>query len=90
MASTWIEPLEFETIFYKLVAEGSGAVFGIISLMVIAGMCAYFRMNGLIMFFLIGVFILLFAEWIGSSLLILLAIVGGLLIGYTISKIVKG
>lgn len=85
----WIEPLELETWFIR-VFSGSPEIFSIVALILIAGMSAYFRMNGIAMFFMLGLFVFLFSAWIGNTFLILIAIIGGLLIGYWISKLVKG
>jgi hypothetical protein len=46
-------------------------------------------MTALSMGFMVFIFILMFQGWIGTSLLVLIAIVAGLLVGLATSKIVK-
>ena len=84
----WTQPLELEKWIIQVFA-GNPDIFAAIALMAIAGLAAFFRMNALGLFFMIGVFIIMFSGFIGDTLLILIAIVGGLLIGYWISNLVK-
>ena len=86
MIKMWVEPLQFETFFVNIFA-GDAAIFGAISLIVITAMAAYFRMNALGMFFMIGIFLLMFAGYVPLSITILAAIIGGLLIGYWSRKL---
>lgn len=83
---TWIEPLELETWFVQ-VFSGSIDIFTALAILMIAGMAGYFRMPLMIMFLMIGIFFLMFASFISSPMLLLIALFGGLAIGYTISKI---
>ena len=84
----WIESLELETIFIRVFA-GSATYFAPIAIFAIIGLAAYFRMTALTMGFMVFVFLLMFSGFIPSSLLIFISIIGGLLVGYAISKIVK-
>lgn len=84
----WTEPLQLQTWIVNVFA-GDSTYFAAISLMVITSLAAYFRMTGIGMFFMIGVFLLMFSGFIPPSLPIFIAIIAGLLIGYWISKIVK-
>ena len=86
---TWIEPLKLETFFVNVFA-GDGTYFGIIALIAIISMAAYFRMAALTMFFMIAVFLLMFNDYIAlSSMTILAALVGGLLVGYWIRRLMQ-
>lgn len=83
---TYIEPLNLETWFTQVFA-GSPEIFTAIALLVIASMAGYFRMNGIGLFFMIITFLLMFSGYINSPLLALISVFGGLLIGYTMSRI---
>ena len=82
----WIEPLNLEMWIVNVFA-GSGTYFGIIALFVITGMAGYFRMNGISLFLMLGVFVLMFSGFIGLNFVNLFTIFGGLIIGYTLSRI---
>lgn len=82
---TWIEPLELKT-WIVSVFSGTPEIFTAISILVIMGFAGYFRLQGIGMFFMLGMFLLLFAEIIPFSILTLLFIFGGLAIGYLISN----
>lgn len=82
----WIEPLNLEKWFIQVFA-GTPDIFLAIALLVISSMAGYFRMKGLALFFMIGVFLLMFSGFISSPFLVFLAIFGGLAIGYTLSRI---
>ena len=85
---SWIEPLELET-WIVSVFSGTPEIFTAIALLVIMGMAGYFRMTGVTMFFMIAVFLFMFTEVIPFSLLTLVAIFGGLMIGYVMSNITQ-
>jgi hypothetical protein len=85
----WIEPLAMETWIIN-VLSGDVKLFTALALLTIAGLSGYFKMTGLILIYLIGVFFLMFSNYIDFSLYYLLISVGGLLIGYWISKVIKG
>ncbi len=84
----FIEPLALETWIIQIFA-GNPDIFGAIALMVIASLAGFFRMSALGMFFMIGMFVLMFSGFIGDTFLILAAIIGGLLIGNVIGNLVK-
>lgn len=83
---SWIQPLAMQTWILNVFAERPD-IFGAIAILVITTMAGYFRMNGLGMFLMLGVFVILFSGFIAPSILILFAILGGLLVGYALSKI---
>ena len=85
---SWIQPLELKTIIIQIFA-GSPEIFGALAILVIAGFAGYFRMNGITMFFMLGIFVLMFSEYIGTTFITLFAILGGLLIGYWLSRLIK-
>lgn len=82
----WIEPLELQTWFMNVFA-GTPDIFLAIALFAISGLAAFFRMPILALFFMIGIFLLLFSSFITSPIIILIAIIGGLLIGFVLAKI---
>ena len=83
---SFIQPLQLETWMIQVFA-GDPEVFTAVALMVIASLAGFFRMNGISMFFMIGVFLIMFSGFINSPLLTFIAVIGGLLLGYTLSKI---
>ena len=84
----WVDPLNLEEIIVQIFA-GSGTYFGIIALFVITGMAGYFRMNGITLAFMMGVFLLMFSGYIPASLVVFITIIAGLIIGYSVGRIVK-
>jgi len=82
----WIEPLELETWMLSIFA-GSTEIFAAIALLVITSLAAMFRMNTIGLFFMLGVFLLMFSGFINSVLLILIAVIGGLALGYLLQSI---
>ena len=84
----WIEPLALETWFVNVMA-GSREIFAAVALFAILAMAGYFRMNGLTIGLMVFIFILMFAGFIGNTFLIFIALLGGPLIGYGISRMVK-
>jgi len=85
---TFIEPLALET-WFNSVLSGSLGVFTALSIFAIFGLAAYFRMTLTITFLLFGMFLLMFNEYIDISMYFVLISIGGLLIGYWVSKIPK-
>ena len=81
----FIEPLAMETWLGQVLAGTPDILLGV-ALMVIFGLAGYFRMNMFATFFMIIVFLLLFNSFMVSTLITLIAIIGGLLIGFLISK----
>ena len=82
------EPLELKTWIINIFA-GDATYFAAIALMVITSLAAYFRMNAIGMFFMIGVFLMMFSGFVPPSLPIFIAIISGLLIGYWVSRMMK-
>jgi uncharacterized membrane-anchored protein YitT (DUF2179 family) len=71
------------------VLSGSATYFAPIAIFAIICLAAYFRMTGLTMGFMLFVFLLMFSGFVPASLLIFVAIIGGLLVGIIVSRIVK-
>lgn len=84
----WIEPLKLETWFMNIFA-GSSDIFLACALFFIFGMAGYFRMSGLITFFMLALFLIIFSSYIVSYFLFMILAIGGLLAGIWISKLVK-
>ena len=84
----WIEPLALETWMINVFA-GNPDYFGAIAVLLITSLAGFFRMNGIGLFFMLGLFVLMFSGYIGLNFLIVFAIIGGLVIGYTISKMFR-
>lgn len=85
---SWIQPLELQTWFVSILS-GSATYFAPIAIFAIIGMAAFFRMTSLTMGLMVIIFLLMFSGFIPASLLIFISLIGGLLLGYVISKIVK-
>ena len=81
----FIESLSLETWMIS-VLSGNPDIFLAISLIVITSLAGYFRMNGISMFFMIAIFLLMFGSFITSPLIIGMAIIGGLVIGLMLNK----
>jgi len=81
-----IKSLELQT-WLQSVLAGSPDIFIALAMLVIFAMAGFFRMSMLVTFFLLGTFLLMFSSFVSSPIIILFAIIGGLLIGYTISRI---
>lgn len=82
----WTEPLHMEEILVTIFS-GTPEIFIAVALFLISGMSAYFRMNGIGMFFMMGIFLLMFSGFVSSYLMVLLSIIGGLFVGYLIQRI---
>jgi hypothetical protein len=80
-----IEPLAFSTWFISILS-GSPDIFLGIALIAIVSLSAYFRMNGVTMVLMMVIFLLMTYNFINSPLVILIFILGGLGIGYWMSK----
>jgi len=85
---TWIEPLDLQTWMINVMA-GNGTIFMSIMIFMIISMAGYFRMNGITFGFLLFVFLLMFSNVVPASLVIFASIIGGLLVGYIIPRLVK-
>ena len=85
----WIEPLELQTIVFNILSEKS-EIFTSIALISIFGLAAYFRMNALVMMFMLGLFLIMFSQLgVYQPLYFIVLAIGSVLIGYWISKLVK-
>jgi len=84
--TAFVEPLELSTWLLQIFA-GTPEIFAAIALLVITSMAAMFRFTGIGLFFMVGVFLLMFSGFIDSVLLIMIAVIGGLLIGYWMARI---
>ncbi len=82
----WIQPLNLEVWLISVFA-GTPEIFAGIALLVITALAATFRMSVIGLFFMIGMFLLMFSGFINSVLLILIAVIGGLALGYLIHRI---
>jgi hypothetical protein len=82
----FIEPLNLG-VWFQSVLVGSPDIFIGLALMALFGMAGYFRMNMLVTFSLVGIFLLMFSTFISSPIVILFFIIGGLLLGFTLAKI---
>ena len=82
----FIPPLELSTWLIQIFA-GTPEIFAAISLLVITSLAAYFRMTLIGLVFIIAMFLLMFSGFINSVLLILIAIIGGLAIGFFMVRI---
>jgi len=85
---TWIQPLNLQEWFISVFA-GSATYFAPIAIFAIVGMAAFFRMTALTMGLMLMIFLLMFSGFIPPSILIFISLIGGLVLGYVISKIVK-
>ena len=85
---TWIEPLEMKTWFIQVFA-GNPDIFLASALFIISLAVAFFRMNTVALFFMIAIFLLMFSGYVSGSLIVILSIVGGLIVGYFISRFIK-
>lgn len=86
--ATFIEGLNLETMIVNLLS-GSPEIFAAIAILVISGLAAFFRMTTLTLFFMLGIFVLMFSAYIGTSFVIIFAMIGGLFISYWISRLVR-
>ena len=82
----FIPPLQMETWFLS-VLSGDPEIFTAIALLAIASLAGYFRMNGIGLFFIIGMFLIMFSGFINSPLVILILVISGLLIGLMLNRI---
>jgi len=84
--AAWLEPLKLETIFMNVFA-GDPQFFIVISIIVIASLAGFFRMTTLTLFFMLGLFLLMFSGFAMDYLVVLFAVIAGLAIGFSVSKI---
>jgi len=83
---SWIPPFEMQTWIVN-VLSGNPEIFFALSLMVVIGMAAYFKMTQLTMFFLLGLFILMFKDYIPQSITTLAIIIAAVAVGFVAHKI---
>ena len=81
----WVEPLELQT-WLITIFSGTPYVFGAVALIAIAGIAGFFRMATLTMFFLMGIFVLMFSGTLPIDFMLMFGIIGGLMIGYWLSR----
>ncbi len=82
----WLEPLQLRVLFINIFA-GDPQFFIVISLITISALAGFFRMTTLTLFFMLGLFLLMFSKFAMDYLVVLFAIIAGLAIGFSISKI---
>jgi len=85
---TWTEPLELQTILINIFA-GDATYFTAVAIFSIVALSGFFRMSGIVLGFMLMIFLLMFSEYVPPSLVILISIIGGMIVGYIIPKIVK-
>jgi hypothetical protein len=83
---SFTEPLSMQEWFIQIFA-GNPDIFLAIALITITAMAGYFRISNPILFFLLGMFLLMFASFVSSPIIVFIAVVGGLVLGLTLSKI---
>ena len=84
----WTPPLEFSTIFINIFS-GDASYFTAVAIFAIIALSGVFRMNGITLGFMLMIFLLMFSGYVPMSLVIFISIIGGLLVGYIIPRIVK-
>lgn len=84
----FVEPLELQSWFVPILS-GASSYFAPIAVFAILCMAAYFRMTGLTMGFMVFVFLMMFSGFIPASFLVFVSIIGGLLVGWYVSRIVR-
>lgn len=82
----WIEPLDLETWLIQVFA-GDKSYFSAIAIFAVLTLCGYFRLNGINAGFMIFVLVLMFSGYIPASLMIFIAIFGGLILGIVLKRI---
>ena len=84
---SWIEPLEMQQWIVN-VFSGSSVIFLAIALLAIIAMAGYFKMNGLVVFFMVGLFLMMFSYYFEGTIYFMVTAFGALLIGYWIKSLV--
>ena len=82
----WFEPFALKTVILDIFA-GTPLLFFIISFLVIVGMAAYFRMAMLAMFFMLGIFILLFSSYIPVAYTTFFIVIAAIVIAMVVNKL---
>jgi len=88
MILRWIEPLDLKTLLVNTFS-GSMEIFTFISIIVIAGLAAYFRMKNEVALLMILLFGIIMSVFIGQGYLVFLILIIGLVVYYLIGRIVK-
>jgi len=81
----WIEPLELKTWIVQVFA-GSPTIFGTVAIIIICGMAGFFRMNTISLFFMMGLFLIMFSGILTITMLTPFIIIGAFIAGYWISR----
>ena len=84
----WTDPLSLQVIFIQIFG-GDASYFTAIAIFAIIALSGFFRMSGITLGFMLMIFLLMFSGYVPMSLVVLIAIIGGLLVGYIIPRIVK-
>ena len=85
---TWVSPMDLQTIFVNIFA-GDASYFAAIAIFFVICLSAFFRMNGLTLGLMLIIFLMMFSGYMPVSLVVLIAIIGGLIAGFVLPKIIK-
>jgi len=88
MSSAYISPLNLQYIFQN-VFSGSPDIFFAIFMIVFSILAGYFRMGSLTYVMLLALASIMLYAWFGGGLYLIIVFIGGLLIFWVISKLVK-
>ena len=80
-----VQPLDLYSIFVENLA-GSATIFFFLALVVMIFVASKFRMYGLLLFVMIGLFSTMFADWIGRPIYAFIVLIGAMLIYLAFSK----
>ena len=83
---SWIQPFEMQT-FIVNIFSGNPEIFFGMALIAIVGMAAYFKMSNLTMFFMVGLFTLMFQDSITTGITTLFIVIFALIVGISVNKI---
>ncbi len=84
----WINSLELQTWFVNIFS-GNLEIFTLIAIISIIGIVAVFKMTQISLLLFIGIFVFMFKDSITPYIYVLLAIVGGLVVAFTLNKILN-
>ena len=82
----WFEPFAFETIILDIFA-GTPLLFFVVGFLVIISMAAYFRMRMLAMFFMLGMFVFLFGDYIPGAITTFFVVIAAIVIAMVTNKL---
>ena len=88
MTAEYIEPLNLQYIFQNILA-GSPDIFFALFLIIFSILAGTFKMNGSTYLILYALSSIMLYSWFSGGLFLLVMFIGGLLIFFTISKIIK-